>query len=96
MLQLDTTSQLAHQVTYGWLRGRQLSTVSFAEVASIGTDAFKDPRNGAIWRREGVLRLKDGRRLPAGGADDAERAGRMAGLAVDHLVVLMEEPAQGG
>ena len=92
-LRLDITAQLAHEVTYAWMGGRQLTTVPFADVASIGRETYKDPRNGAVWWLEGVLRLKDGRRLSVCSADDAETAGKLAGLPVDHQIVLMEEPA---
>ena len=92
ILRLDTTNNLLYYIRYGWLGARYTQGVAFAEVASVGTDTFKDPSNGAVWAVEAVLRLKDGRRLPAGAPSDADRVGGWTGLLVDHKVIWEMEP----
>ena len=92
LLRFDTASQLVQTVTYTWLGRRQLNTVPFADVSSIGTDTFKDPRNGAVWALETVLRLKDGRHLLAGAAAEVYRISELTGLLIEHRDVWQEEP----
>jgi hypothetical protein len=92
VLRLDTNTRQLHHVSYGFLGAKYVQKVDFTEVASVGTGTFKDPRNGAVWAVETVLRLKDGRRLPAGAPSDADRVGGWTGLLVDHKVIWEVEP----
>lgn len=95
ILQLDPAAQYVRAFSYGLLGPfvpRRIHSVAYAEIASIGTDTFKDPRNGAVWFVESVVRLKDGRRFAAGHRDQADKIGALSGLLVDHRIVWQEEP----
>ena len=92
VLRFDTGGQLIQCVSYGWLGGRRFQNLGFAEVASVGTDTFKDPRNSAVWAVDTVLRLKDGRRIAAGAPSDVDQIHSRAGLAVEHKTILAAEP----
>jgi hypothetical protein len=91
ILRLDTSTRLI-RATYGSIGARYIQQVTFAEVASVGTDTFKDPRNGAVWAVETVLRLKDGRRLAAGAPSDVGRIRDCTALLVEHNTILLEHP----
>jgi hypothetical protein len=92
ILRLDTSTRLI-SATYGSIGARYIQQVTSAEVASVGTDTFKDPRNGAVWAVETVvLRLKDGRRLAAGAPSDVGRIRDCTALLVERNTILLEHP----
>ena len=58
-LRIDGNARLVIDTTYNW-RGRSVRIAPFADVASIGRDITKDPRDGLVWALHGLIRLNDG------------------------------------
>ena len=97
ILRFDPAARDVRAFAYGWF-GRlgvpRVDSAAYADVASVGRDTFKDPRNNAVWAIESVVRLKDGRRFPAGPRDDADKIGALSGLPVEHRLVWQEQPPE--
>lgn len=89
---LDPRSRLVWEITSGWLGRAQRRKTPFSEIASVGINALKDPRNDRVWSSEPVLRLQNGTRISIGREVPPGEIGRLAGFAVEDTVVEMVQP----